>query len=370
MNLYEQLSRLAEGELDAEEAEALRRRIETEPEVAEAWAALGQLDEAMKDLLDTNPPAIDLQPARPRRAVWTIVAIAAAFLIGIGAQFFLPTAPPEVWIASGVERVSGDVRVFATDVRIDVNGVAEISVEPTGPFPRERKQGGSMERRQWMGAALGAAVTVVVYEGSAFVWASDTDVTRVDAGQTHQIGDPAPRHRATQRSLPPGSDQDEEIESLKLQNRLLESMIAAQQTEFFGEPIPWPAGMEAVWTPEGFEPQAVEAVEACAPDLEVVGFACEEPPCFMKLRTTDAEENWWGRLINDCPQWTDVYGNSVSSAKDNVTCDDGTEEMMQVVGWSYAKLQEFAPDLEREHTSKRFQARLKEIKANWRCQGE
>jgi hypothetical protein len=235
-----------------------------------------------------------------------------------------------------------------------------------------------MERRKQIVAALvGATVTVAVYEGSARVWAADGAETEVTAGETVRLGEePA----ASTPAPPPAAGDDalqERMRQLELENRILQGLLEAQDAELRGTPVPWPDDLPEALTPAGFEQRIRDAVAECAPEIEVLGVECSEPPC-LALLDTDGDSlfsegpNWWSRLVNNCPAWVDDYGSTVASASDSVTCPDGTEVPMQLLGWSRHLIDDSHPQTpeEKENSGRRFQTRIAEIKAAWPCPSE
>lgn len=221
-------------------------------------------------------------------------------------------------------------------------------------------------KRTVLAAGIGAAVTVAVYQGTALVQAGQDPPRVMAAGATMRLG--APPQRTEAPVPPPDEGEDEKIRALEAQNALLQRMLEDLETELRGTPIPWTDDIPEALRPEAFERNVRAAIEACAPELEIVGFECSEPPCLAMLRSPP-EYAWWDPLVNDCPAWRDHYTNAVASASGTATCPDGSTEPYQLLGWS-RKLVEPEGGLdpaEKENANKRFTARIDEIAHSWPC---
>ncbi len=136
--------------------------------------------------------------------------------------------------------------------------------------------------------------------------------------------------------------------------------------ELYGEPIPWPDDVPPEHEPGWFRENFRQAVEQCAPDVEIVGFDCSEPPCLVHLR--GGEDGWWNRLINECPGWVDHYGSTVSAASGSVDCSGGAEERYQIVGPHSEKPWGDGRDAE-ENQGKRWDQRVERARFDWECAG-
>lgn len=393
------LSRLADGELDGEAQERLRARIAQEPALAEAWDRLDRLGLQVRALLDARPPppaldarvvarvvAVDGQPAR--RAPIGGLALAAVVLVGIGlgvgvgvgAGITRAQRVGEVALADGAARVDGRAELRVGELRIAVDGEAAITVEPADGAARVTASGGRMHgdtgrdgrasrRTAWLAAAAGAAVTVAVFEGRAVVFAGDAPPITVPAGSRTTVGRAAKPAPSAPAPTGPTGDLAADNARLTQENALLQTMLSDLELEYRGTPVAWTDDIPAVYRQPAFERTVRDAVAACAPDLDVVGFECSEPPCFALLRPS--RDDWWDRLVNNCPAWRDAYTNSVSSASGTATCPDGTTERYQVLGWSYGLVAPpggFTAEDE-ENRGKRFTARIDEIERNWACAG-
>lgn len=162
-------------------------------------------------------------------------------------------------------------------------------------------------------------------------------------------------------------------EELEQHVAFLEGELALQrlrkqtlEVELYGEPILWPEQVPEEHRPEWFRDNFLQAVEECAPDVEVVGFDCSEPPCLVHLR--GGGDGWWDRLINGCPGWVDHYGNTVSSASGSVDCGGGVEERYQIVGPQREQPWSDGPDAV-ENQRKRWDQRVEQATFDWECAG-
>lgn len=163
-------------------------------------------------------------------------------------------------------------------------------------------------------------------------------------------------------------------EQLEQHVAFLEGELALQRLrkqtleyELYGEPIPWPEDVLPEYEPGWFRENFRKAVEQCAPDVEIVGFDCSEPPCLVHLR--GGQEGWRDRLINECPGWVDHYGSAVSSASGTVDCGGGVEERYQIVGPHREQPWGDGPDA-KENQGKRWDQRIEQARFDWECAGE
>ena len=370
MNVHEALSRLQAGELPPDEADALRARIAREPEVRAAWELLEALPATFEDLLHTPPPPglDDRILGAPRRS-WRplavgLLAVAAVLAVVLGGR----RAPVTLVVSDGSVEVDGRARVLAGAVQVDVDGSAEISVEPADGPARGTEAGGPMTRR----SVVAGSVLVAVVVGTATVRAGGSETVLV-AGESTRVGDGAEAPVPSGPSEGPPNDLLRRNAELEAENRLLQNLLQNQEIETSGTPIPWTDDIPAAYRPEAFERNVREAVATCAPNVEIVGFACSEPPCLVLLRPPGPASGdgptWYDALVNTCPAWVDRYTSSVDSANGVATCPDGTEESYHLLGASYTLAdpsRTFTRE-EQENRSKRFQARIREIKANWAC---
>jgi hypothetical protein len=362
MSVHQELSRLLEGDLPEAEARELSARIAADPEIAAGWARLRGLGAELRSALPVPPPPeLDAQVLQrlsrePRR--WTrwlaFAAVAAAAAVAISLATTWPRGPSELVLTEGVAEVDGRARVLAADAVVEVDGLARISVEPIDDLDRGTLSGGgtmSIGRRTFS-AGPGLVVTVVVLGGTATVRAAD----------------PPPPAAA-----PPVPAADMAAPNVAAENAVLRKLLADQEAELQGTPVPWPSALPEALTPAGFERRVREAVSRCAPAVRVVSVECTEPPCLALLRAPRGQSpygdgrTWYDDLVNDCPAWTDAYTSEVAWASGTVDCADGTTDRYDVLGWSTALAPDRFPAAERENRSKRFQTRIDEIRRGWTC---
>jgi len=353
MTTHEALSRLRNDDLPPEEAAHWRARIAEDPEVSEAWEALVDLDAELSALLRVlPPPALDARilghhptDERESRFRWSWVTaglLAALVVFVVGGLALRPGSSVRLWLLDDGVRIAGRARVGTEAARIEIDGEATVRDAP---------------------------LRAEVIDGRAEI-RTRGGTTILGPGERWRIEAPV----APTPAAPPVVDEtsvlQDRIRELELQVRLLEEMVEQQNLEYEGRPMAWPEGLPEALQPAGFERQVREAVESCAPDLEILDFDCREPPCFAQLRTHGGD--WWNRLVNECPAWTDHYGNAVASASFDVTCDDGSKERGQMLGWSWHVVEDTHPldEKAKENYGKRFDVRVRESIEAWPCQAE
>jgi hypothetical protein len=317
MTDLEALSHLLDGDLPDGEAEELRRRIDSDPELAASWAAMQALPGELAGLEERPPARLDariLRPShQPPRRNWTpwVAAAAALILLGIWSK---PT-PTRVLIG-GQELVSGTTLVLAGDTEVRVQGRALISVEPPPGFVREEKRTqeiAQMNRTHLAAALAGAFVTVAVYEGTAAVTPAGAQTVAVAAGETRSFGAPrTPKPLEVRRSLPGAVTSTElgELEALREENRILEAQVAASRigAQFAdariegheGVPQPWPEDIPAAWQPEPFEAAMAAAMEAAGIGGFPLEVDCSEFPCLAMIEASaldDRPDDLWDRVV-------------------------------------------------------------------------
>ena len=120
----------------------------------------------------------------------------------------------------------------------------------------------------------------------------------------------------------------EELEALRGLTALQEKQLADMEAELYGQPEPWPDEVPAMHTPEAFEANLRDAVEKCNIPVDVVDFACEEPPCYAMLRRDELNyrpDDPWAVALNSCAPWQDRYGEELSLFTGTVNCPGGQE---------------------------------------------
>ncbi len=306
MTLHEALSRLLDGELDANDAAALQARIATEPDVARAWAAINRLPTALAALPDAEPPAVRV-PGRaaldrggmasgasafrrtPGPAVWVAVALAASLAVAT----LLPRDRPEIVLGGGVSMIAGDVDVLVGDLVIRVHGKSEISVEPLAGRVRDPGSEVNMDRSHLLAAFVGAAVSLTVDQGTAIVHAPGKEPVTVTTGQTRTIGKPV---KVAPTPTWPGENRritelEHELAGLKLQHAFAEGQLNSVN----GAPQEFPADLPPAYGPAEFE-RNVRAGLRGVPGVDLLSMNCEEYPCIAILRTSDTGDDWGKKL--------------------------------------------------------------------------
>ncbi|MBA2322324.1 MAG: hypothetical protein H0V89_14360 [Deltaproteobacteria bacterium] len=340
MSVHEDLSRLLEGELDAAAEGDLRARIAADPALRADWERLQHLPFAA--LLAAEPPAaLDariLASRRPPRR-WTR---AIPWLIAAGALLTLGVRRPPPLVAERGEAI-----------RIDVGESAEVVLQPPGGDP--------MTKKTWL-AGAGAAVTVLVLKGTATVSAVEPEPTPASAAE--------PPPRALTAPEVPTAGSSARVAELERENTLLRKLNSDLEIELKGTPVAWPPGLPDALLPPSFEENIRAAVARCAPEVQIVAIDCSEPPCLAGLRVPAGpqDRNWHQALVNECPLWTEPYTNAVATASGEAECADGTTQRYTVLGWSTHLAPDAFPKSEQENRSKRFHARLEEIRLGWPCE--
>lgn len=310
------LSALADGDLPAGDAALLRARIEADPRLAAAFAALQALPDALASLpLEIPPARLDegilhgprpappvavaetLPPPEPvaAPAPWRRSSLrwfAAAAALAAAVFLVVPRPAPVVVIEAGLHRVEGRVSVLAGDHRIDVDGATEVHVEPTRPLARGRGVEVPMKRSEVLAAGFGALVTVSVIEGSAMLRGPDGEVEALRSGDTRRWGEErgvaGPGRVVQVRSDGPAAAATTpealagEVERLRMENALLRGQIA----NLTGVPQPWPAQLAALYRPEGFEARA-KALLGETQGVHLARVDCDEYPCIAVYRIED-----------------------------------------------------------------------------------
>ncbi|MFT5680892.1 MAG: hypothetical protein ACI8RZ_001798 [Myxococcota bacterium] len=315
-DIYTDLSRLLDGELGEDAAEALRARIEADPELSAVWEAMSALPDGLSDLpTPPPPPALDAAVLRqltaPKRVRWPM-ALGALAAAALALLVLWPTPPGRVILLSGQQLVEGDVVVETAAAMIAVDGRALISVEPADARLRDGGQEvENMNASHLIAAAAGAVITIAVYEGSAVV-SGDTAPVTLSAGDRHTIheaperqavhhvvGEPDATAAISTEGLPAEvvdyiAQLERENQVLHLERNLQEGALEAVE----GTPQSWDDREVAdAYQPESFD-QALAAALDGSEDLELIGTDCEEYPCLAVIRSY-AENPDWHRVLGD-----------------------------------------------------------------------
>ena len=151
----------------------------------------------------------------------------------------------------------------------------------------------------------------------------------------------------------------------------LESQVAELEQELYGDPNPWPEEIPEPHQPDVFAANVVEIFAECDIPVDVVGFRCEEPPCYTMLRRDEQDydpDDPWFRALQSCASWDALYGLELSFATHTVTCPDGREEGFTMLAPEPSWLIDFETDPDTaEHFMRRFDVRLRTAKMEWPC---
>lgn len=346
--MNEELSQLLAGELTPDAAAALRRRIDTEPEVARAWAAMKDLPDALAGL-PTPPPPPDLDA----RVLATLTAVATderlpaerapapvtaptapgwwgaapwAVAAALGVALLLPRAPESLTLADGSVTVDGRVRLAAGDVVVETDGRVRVDVEPAA-----RASAPADGRAARSGAAAEAVlVTVAVIDGDAVVRGADGAPTAVHAGESRRFGEPsrpAPASRAGEGAIV-ADDRVAELERRLAAVELENAIMRGQLQNRLGSPLGFPADLPPIYRPDGFAAAARQVVDR-VPGTELVQTDCEEYPCIAFYRAAGSDGSWAERLD---AVLADQYGDQSSVFVSAMrTEDDGVGETIAAV---------------------------------------
>jgi hypothetical protein len=338
--LGEQLSMLWSRDLPEAEAQALRERIATEPEVAVQWRQLCAAMDALGELPDELPAPPLRAPSRPQRRLtvpravpWLLAAAAAVALA-------MPRPRPAVVLAAGGQWVEGDLRLLAGDVPVDIDGKVWVSVEPAAGVARVERPEDPMRKSTWMGGLAGALVTVAVYEGSAVVHAAPGDRgVVVGPGETHQTG--APRAAPSADLSPEARQQNiarleadlaaaqQALAEAKFEGALTRGQLVAMQ----GKPSEWPSDIPADLGPERFRAELEKQLEG-VPDIRVTDVDCDEYPCIAAIEYTGTGDDDWHEPIGDAVRgWLEqVLGpDDLSLSLNNSRFRDGDRDARYMV---------------------------------------
>ncbi len=139
----------------------------------------------------------------------------------------------------------------------------------------------------------------------------------------------------------------------------------ARQEELGGPgPFPWPAGVDPKFR-EGFGPNVATAIQACRPKVELRFIDCSEPPCIAAMRQKVGFDR--DQLVWSCPSWLEVYGPTVSSATDVLTCEGGGRERIWLLSPHMAGWLDSLDEATREAHTARLYRRWEEMKTGWSC---
>ena len=152
-------------------------------------------------------------------------------------------------------------------------------------------------------ALAGAALTVVVQQGTAMVTGPDGSSVQVEAGDRYETvagGEaPAAAGTGTRRvEIPADASPEVQVAALRRENAQLQEeldglrfeakMARGQLARVVGEPAEWPDNPPAALSPETFESTLKEMLEG-REGVELVSVDCSEYPCVARLSSDDFE---------------------------------------------------------------------------------
>lgn len=282
----ERLSMLLDGDLSPEEAQSLRARIAQEPDLADAWRAISALPLAIAALPSPAlPPQLRARPGvrLPRRELlaWSLAAAMALLALW--------PSPPPPQLLEGELLLNGDTTLRLADAAtLSLDGRALLRVEPQGQDARVTgAEVENMNLNTLGGGALGALLTVTVYEGRALLTPDEQAPITLAAGQTQKLGgsaeseplpgtlkpgEPRPLVGANPTATPSGAQLQEELGRLRLENQMLRGQLQAVE----GSPQPWPANTPAQMRPEGYKALLSSLLDESE---ALIALDCEEYPC-------------------------------------------------------------------------------------------
>ncbi len=170
---------------------------------------------------------------------------------------------------------------------------------------------------------------------------------------------PAPRTESSS----PQSDA-EQILSLQGEVELLRGMLRGQELAATGEAIPWPEDRPERFRQAGYRAALEEAIDSCAPPVELVGLDCDEPPCVALLRTG---QDWHDALVNRCPTWRDRYGTTVSQSVGEIDCEDGSTEQIAMLSPYDEEWEDGLGKEELGEVRQRLRHRWEQLRGDWTC---
>lgn len=161
----------------------------------------------------------------------------------------------------------------------------------------------------------------------------------------------------------------EELRALRSLTTLLERQVDELETEIFGEPYPWPGDTPDTLQPVAFEQNLRDAFDQCSIPVDIVGFRCEEPPCYALLRRDEKDysaSDPWMEALMSCTPWLDAYGDDLSFATHTILCPGEQEEGFTMLAPSPDWLAEDGSEPSAA-LAQRFDIRLRAAKAAWPC---
>ncbi len=129
----------------------------------------------------------------------------------------------------------------------------------------------------------------------------------------------------------------------------------------------WNPYVPEALAPGGFEEQVRQAMEECEPDLDLLGFDCNEPPCLAIFRSNSSGASDV-LTSEECLAWRESFGAAVTQSSDVIDCPDGASEQVLLIGSAQAWhwIDEPVPG-DSNNGMKRLMARAAAVKEGWVC---
>jgi hypothetical protein len=127
------------------------------------------------------------------------------------------------------------------------------------------------------------------------------------------------------------------------------------------EPVAWPEGTPERNLPEGFERIVAQAATEVDPPAELLEVDCQEAPCYAALRTAPTDGAC--KALTETDAWETYHGELGCRGPWTVTCDDGSEDRVCILGAYGSNWPEEVID----HILARQEQRIGELKARWTC---
>lgn len=176
-------------------------------------------------------------------------------------------------------------------------------------------------------AAVGAGLTVTVYEGTALLWPADAPQDNpivVQAGDAHVVpaSDPRGSHAAPTVDAVGGTAVDAgappedvlaENQRLKLENALLKAQLPGA-----GGPVPFPEDLSPMLSPSGFSDLVQRAADR-SDAVELLEIDCAEYPCMAAMRIAGGDRDEHELLREAMQAVEDTLGTDDMSAFVNLT---------------------------------------------------
>ncbi len=325
-------------------------------------------------------PASSRAPSRGSapRGPWLLAGALAAAL---GLAVLWPDEAVEMALVEGRTVVDGEGTVHVGAVSVRVDGRASVAVEPAASLMREEGQEDEAMSAKLIAAALaGAALTVTVYEGSAWISGAEDEVVALEAGEHQRLRVPGdavastgagqPERRVVRRTVggsEGGGDADPyeridelegELEALRFEAAVAKGQLARE----VGEPREWPADL-----PDGFQPESfrdyVEETVAQLDDAELLEVDCSEYPCLAVIQSTDPSADWVEGLsvLHQVPEGDASFGEGVSAMGMASVSDDGEGAPLKLYGFAMTPEEEGDGDGPDVRTHHRAQSLLQDL---------